>query len=256
MTQTKTLINLAHISDPGKTPQAIMKRSTGCHGWKQKRGAAYNVWYIEFRYQTEQSGSIACWKEGLILAMQVCEASFVTQDSLQAAFTECSALLRIEPKDAQLNNASAVQLKGWMKSSLKSESSIRRLADAMAKERIRCDIFLATWYQLLAWWLTGTTCRVRLSVSSTVLSRPKCSMISSAKCSIRLRFLTLNKRCGHARLNIRYFPIPVGRVCVQSAARFNVEISTSRFCTAWPSGLLKKLKASKFAQSKLSQLSV
>jgi hypothetical protein len=148
MNQTKTRVNLAHISDPGKTPQAIMSEAQVAMDESNKRGAAYNVWYKNSDNQTEQSGSIACWKEGLILAMQVCEASLVTQDSIQGAFTECSALLRSNRKMLSSITASGGSAQGLNEVIAESESSIRRLADAMAKERIRCDKFLATWDQL------------------------------------------------------------------------------------------------------------
>jgi hypothetical protein len=157
MNQSKTMGNPAQVSDAGKTPQAIMSEAQIAMDESEQRGAAWNVWFSNSNSQIDEVGTIACWKDGLILAMQVCEASFKSQDSLKAAYNECGVLLKSNRSLLASLTASGGSSEGLSELIAESESTMRRLAEAMANERMRSEKFLRNWDQLaglVASWYT------------------------------------------------------------------------------------------------------
>jgi hypothetical protein len=148
MSQSKTIGNPARTFDAVKTPQTIMREAQVAMDQSEERGAAWHGWFSNSNSQIEQVGSITCWKEGLILAMQVCEASFKSQDCLESAFKECGILLKSNRELLASLTSSGGSAEGLSELIAESESTMRQLAKSMAYERMRCDAFLRHWDQL------------------------------------------------------------------------------------------------------------
>jgi hypothetical protein len=148
MNQFKTISTPAQVFDERKTPQAILSEAQIAMEESEKRGAAWHVWFSNSNSQIDEVGTIACWKDGLILAMQVCEASFQSQDSLKVAFNECGVLLKSNRDLLATLTSSGGSSDGLSEVIAASESTMRRLAEAMANERMRSEKFLRNWDHL------------------------------------------------------------------------------------------------------------
>jgi hypothetical protein len=148
MNQSKTMVNPARTSNAGKTPQAIMSEAQIAMDESEERGAAWYDWFSNSNSQIEEVGTIACWKDGLILAMQVCEASFKSQDSLESAFNECGVLLKSNRELLASLTSSGGSAEGLSELIAESDSTMRQLARSMANERARSEKFLRNWDQL------------------------------------------------------------------------------------------------------------
>ena len=126
----------------------------------EERGAAWYVWFNNSNSQIEEVGTIPCWKDGLILAMQVCEASFKSQDSLESAFNECGVLLKSNRELLASLTSSGGSAEGLSELIAESESTMRQLARSMANERARSEKFLRNWDQLAglvaSWYALST----------------------------------------------------------------------------------------------------
>jgi hypothetical protein len=148
MNQAKTTGNPARTFDAGKTPQAIMSEAQIAMDESEERGAAWYIWFSNSNSQIEEVGTVACWKDGLILAMQVCEASFKSQDSLESAFNQCGLLLKSNRELLASLTSSGGSAEGLNELIADSESTMRQLAASIAHERTRSEKFLRNWDQL------------------------------------------------------------------------------------------------------------
>ena len=133
-----------------KTAQLIMTEAQTALDESNKRGKAYNTWYANTQKQIQNQGCLVCWKDGLILTMQVCEASLDTQVLVQASFRECSDLLTCNRAAKATLLAAGSSTDTIDQSIAEAETTACRLADALSKESLRFERFSDTWDQIAA----------------------------------------------------------------------------------------------------------
>ncbi len=148
MNQTQTHGRAAQLSGPEKTSAGIMSEAQAAVDVTNSRAVAFTDWHKTSGAQTKNSGPVACWKDGLILTMQVCEASFASQKCLEAAFNDSLALVKSNRELLSRITVSGGSADGLNEIIAEAESDVRRLADTLSREHQRGESFLVKCEQL------------------------------------------------------------------------------------------------------------